>query len=146
MQRHFHLSVLEQLAVTLVGVDLVLFQQTRDAARQRLDDLVLALLHLGHVHRGVLHLDPVSGKQMLQIVVVVGRVQQRFRRDAADVEAGAAQRGFAVRAEPLIHAGGLEAELSAADRRDVSAGPRADDDNIVFLHWISLLTALISDM
>ena len=44
------------------------------------------------------------------------RVEQRLGRDAADVEAGAAERLAA------LGAGGLEAELRGADRGDIAAG------------------------
>ena len=54
-------------------------------------------------------------------------LEQRLGRNAAPVEAGAAERRRA-----LDH-GGLEAQLRGADRGDVAAGPGADDDDVVFV-------------
>ena len=54
----------------------------------------------------------------------LGRAQQRLGRDAAPVEADPTE-------VLALDAGGLEAELRAADRRDVAAGAGADHDDIV---------------
>ena len=56
---------------------------------------------------------------------IFGRVEHRLRRDAADVEAGAAQRlaPFGAR--------GLEAQLRRPDRRDIAAGAGTDDKDVV---------------
>ena len=52
-----------------------------------------------------------------------GGMDQRFRRDAADVEAGSAKPvGF--------DEDRVEAELAGADRRDIAAGAAADDENL----------------
>ena len=52
-------------------------------------------------------------------------VQQRLGRDAADIEAGAAERAA------LLDAGHLEPELGRLDRGHVAARPAADDHQIV---------------
>src|SRR3546814_16440637 len=52
-------------------------------------------------------------------------VQHRLGRDAADIEAGAAQR------LPAFGAGGLEAKLRGADRRDIAARTGADHQNVI---------------
>src|SRR6185312_1747830 len=57
-----------------------------------------------------------------------GGVQQRLRRDAADVEAGAAE------GRHLLDHRGFQAELHRADRADIAAGAGADDDEIVGHH------------
>src|SRR5205814_5021256 len=51
--------------------------------------------------------------------------------DAADVEAGAAQR------RPLLDAGDFEAELGGADGGDVAAGAGPDHDQVVALRHAS---------
>ncbi len=51
-------------------------------------------------------------------------MQQRLGRDAADVEAGAAEGGA------LLDAGHLQAELGGADGADIAAGAGADDDDV----------------
>ena len=60
---------------------------------------------------------------VLQVVEDLGRAQQRLGRDAAPVEADAAQ-------VVALHDRRLEAELGGADGRDVAAGPGADDDDV----------------
>ena len=57
-----------------------------------------------------------------------GSVQQRLRRHASDIEAGAAERGV------LLDHGDLHAELRRAYRADISARTSADDDEIVSGH------------
>ena len=59
------------------------------------------------------------------------RVEQRLGRDAADVEAGAAERLAA------LGAGGLEPKLRSADRGDIAARAGADhqDVEIVISHF-----------
>ena len=58
------------------------------------------------------------------------RVQQRLGRDAADAQAGAAQRGLAVLAERRVDAGGLQAQLRGADRGVIAGRAGADDDDV----------------
>src|SRR4029077_9289039 len=60
---------------------------------------------------------------VLHVMENLGRAQQRLGRDAAPVQADAAEIGF------LDHRG-LEAELGCTDRRDISAGTGADDDDV----------------
>ena len=54
-----------------------------------------------------LDLDAHAGEAVARLLEALGRVQQRLRRDAADVEAGAAVR------RPLLDDGDLHAELAA---------------------------------
>src|SRR6202023_2009234 len=54
--------------------------------------------------------------------------KQRLARNAADVQTSAAE--FLV----LFDNGGLKAKLPGADRGDVAARPRTDDNNIKFVH------------
>ena len=65
----------------------------------------------------------------------LGGVQQRLGRDAADVEAGAAQRLAA------LDAGGLQPQLGGADRRHIAAGTGADHDQVEvsLCHFISFV-------
>ena len=84
---------------------------------QRFDHLVLALQHRRQIEPQTVDRDAVVGELVARLLVVVRGLQQRLRRDAADVEAGAAE------GRPLLDAGGLQAELGGTDRRDVAAGP-----------------------
>ena len=104
---HLHLVLLEKVADA--GVELF-----RDAARA--------------FHHGVdVIADPVGLKpEFLGPVHQVkdfGRPQQRLRRDAAPVQANAAQM-FA------LNDCGLQPQLRRADRRDIAPRPRADHDHI----------------
>jgi len=69
-------------------------------------------------------LDAVLGRRVLGFGVFFRRLQQRLRRDAADVEAGAAE------PDVLLDAGDVHAELRGADGADVAGGAAADDDEI----------------
>src|SRR5258708_27484018 len=60
---------------------------------------------------------------MLHVVIDLGRAQQRLGRDAAPVQADAAEIGF-------FHDRGLETKLRRTDRGDIAAGPGADDDDV----------------
>lgn len=60
--------------------------------------------------------------------VVFGGVQQGLGRDAADIQAGAAQGGA------FIDEGDLEAELGGAEGANVAAGAGADDDEVEGRH------------
>ena len=64
--------------------------------------------------------DAVIGEAVRQVVELLRRIEQRLRRNAADVEAGAAERGLAVLADERIDARGLQAQLRGADRGDDS--------------------------
>src|SRR3569833_2893941 len=61
---------------------------------------------------------------MGQVMVDLGGPEQRLGRDAAPVEADAAEL-------LALDDGGLEAELRRPDSRDIAAGPRTEDDEIV---------------
>src|SRR5437868_1021383 len=64
------------------------------------------------------------GKGMRRLLEFLRRLQQRLRRDAANIEASAA--------EPIaiLDAGDAHAELRRADRGDIPAGTAADDDDV----------------
>jgi hypothetical protein len=89
--------------------------------------LVLALQHRCEVETDAAHLDAVLGEAGFRFLVEVRRLQQRLRRDAADVEAGTAQR------RPLFDACRAQAQLRRTDGRHVAAWPGADHHHIVLL-------------
>jgi hypothetical protein len=66
-------------------------------------------------------------------MVLLGGFQQGFGRNAAHVQAGAAQRRVVLEVDPFFYAGGFQTELRAANRRHVAGGTAADDDYIVSL-------------
>ena len=77
------------------------------------------------IELGRLDDDAERGEAMRRLVEHFGGVEQRLRRDAADVEAGAAE------ASSLFRHGDFHPELRGADRADIAAGAGADDDEIV---------------
>ena len=115
---------------------LVLLEQVQDAVVVLFDHGVLAAEHLGHVDAQIRQPDAVVGEAVARMLEMLARLQQCFRRDAADVGAGAAGRWATLVVFPLIDAGGVEAELRGPDRGHVAARAAADDDDIKLLgHW-----------
>src|SRR6185312_1775374 len=104
--------------------DLVLVEQEFDALGEVGDDLVLAAHHRRQIDGGAIDLDSVRREPVRRLLVEVRGLQQRLRRDAADIEAGAAERAA------LLHAGRLKPKLRRADGADIAAGSAADDDEV----------------
>src|SRR5208282_289266 len=110
--------------------DLVLLEQVDDAVVVLADHFFLAREHAREVDGEPLDLDAVLGEAVAGMLVILRRLQQGFRRDAADVGAGSAGRRLAVGGGPVVDAGGPEAELGGAYGGDVAARSGADDDDI----------------
>ena len=68
--------------------------------------------------------DAVLGEIVARLLEQVRGLQQRLGRDAADIEAGAAE------GRALLDHGHLHAELGGADRRHIAARPGADHDEV----------------
>src|SRR5690606_3865507 len=134
----FHLLAGQQLAVAFEHGDAVGLHQGGDAAGEVFDDLVLAADHGRHVHLHVTGADAVNLEALLRLVGRVRAVKQSLGRDAADVQAGAAQGQLAFLADVLFDQGGLLAQLSRANGCDVAAGARANHYDVEFLaHSVS---------
>jgi len=118
-------------------VDFVRLEQRRDAAGELRDDFVLAREHLRRVHARIADADAVRGKRVLQFVKLLGGIQQRLGRNAADIQASAAQCRTALGAGALVDAHHAQAQLRGANRRHITARPAADDDDIVTVHGFS---------
>ena len=110
--------------VALDPVDLVLLHEELEALRVFCDDLVLAVEDGGIIDPGIVDFDALFGG-MHEAVPHFRGVQQRLGRDAADVQTRAAQLGI------LLDEGGLETVLAGAEGSAVSAGPTADNDQVV---------------
>ena len=116
-------AVVGDRAVALDVLDLVLLEQARDAARERLDHLLPALHDLREV-------DAALGDGDAEVVGLVdlgehvGDAQDGLGGDAGVVEAAASD-------DVALDHGGLHPELGCADGGDVATGPRADDDAVV---------------
>ena len=115
-----------ELALAHHDRDLVLLHQVRDALVELLGDRAAARDDLGDVERRLVVAEAV-GVGVLHVVEHLGRAQQRLGRDAAPVEADAAE-------QLALDDRGLEPELRGADRGDIAAGPGAEDDEVV---WVS---------
>ena len=110
---------------TLDPDDLVLLEQRSHALGEAADDAVLPRHHRAEVELDAAHVDAVRAEPVACLVKELARVEQRLRRDAADVEARAAERFV------LLDTRDAHAELRGPDGRHVAARPRADDDEVV---------------
>ncbi|MCY1533814.1 hypothetical protein D9M68_691620 [compost metagenome] len=114
-------------------------EQGGDAAGQVLDDVGLALDHRRNVDGDAFGFDAVDLKGFLGFVVLVGAVQQRLGRNAADVQAGAAESDLAFLADVLLDTSGLQAELGGTDGGNVTAGAGTNHNHVEFLTHIQSL-------
>ena len=117
------LALAGELADAHVDGDLVLLHQAGDAAVELAGDPAAALDHLGEVEPRLARRQAVS-LRMLDLVEHLGRPEQRLGRDAAPVEADAAE-------ALALDDRRLQAQLRATDRRDIAARARAQDDEVV---------------
>jgi hypothetical protein len=107
--------------------DLVLLHDEGDAGRETGDGVGFLFQHVVEVELEARHLDAEAGEILGGGLVEFGGMQHRFRGDAADIEAGAAE------LVALFDEGDLEAKLAAARGAVVAAGAGADDDDVVAL-------------
>ncbi len=91
------------------------------------DDLRLALLHDGPIHRRIAYVLDAELGGIPEMVEDLGAVEQGLRRDAADVQARSAELVV------LLDQGRFESVLAGADRRRVAGRSTADDGNVVDL-------------
>ena len=88
------LAAAEQAGRSLNRRDVVFLEQKRNAVGQAFDDAVLALEHRGQIEIDPAELDAVIAEAILGEVKELAGIEQRLARDAADVEAGAAERAL----------------------------------------------------
>jgi hypothetical protein len=131
-----------QLAEAVERAHLVRLEQRGDAAGELLHDAVLAGDHRGHVDRRLLEADAVLVEDMAHVPELAAGIQQRLGRDAADAQAGTAERRLAVLAQRGIDAGGLQAQLGGADRGVVAGRAGTDHDDIEILHFTHCTSSL----
>ena len=93
------------------------------------DDALLALLNVAPVQGDAGGIVQADLGAFLHVVVDFGVEQQSLGRDAADVEAGAAE--FVV----FLDECGLQSQLSGANGRGVSGRSAADDGYVVNRLW-----------
>ena len=97
--------------------------EAREAADELLDDAVLPAAQLVDVDLRRPEADAVRA-HLVRLVDHLGGVQQRLRRDAADVEADAAEH------RPALDQHHLLAEVGGAKRGRVAAGPGAEHEHL----------------
>ena len=122
---HLDLAGPDDAPSALKRVDLVFLEQERDALDVAIDALVLELHHGSEIELRLAELDAHLVEQVAGLFVALGRVQQRLRGNASDIEAGTAE------GVVLLHHRHLHAELGGADGADIAAGAGADDDEVV---------------
>ena len=93
-------------------------------------DLRLARQHIRPIDRETAHFKS-QFLGVLEMVVDVGMMQQDFRGDAADVQAGPAQIGI------FLDNNCLQAQFARANCRYVTTRAASNDCNIVFCHALS---------
>ena len=120
------------MAPSLDPVDLVFAKEELDAFGQTGHALVFLFHHLSQIKRGF-DLNPQVGEfRAHRRVVKFGGVQQGFGWHAADVQAGAAQRGAS------FYARGFQTQLARADRCVVATGATAKYHNVITAHGLLL--------
>jgi hypothetical protein len=106
-------------------VDLARARHAGDAAHELRHDAFLEFAQRVEIDRGRAVTDSVR-RHPLHFVHHEGRVQQRLRRNAADVEANAAERREALD-EDRLHP-----EIRGAESRGIAAGARAQHEHLAF--------------
>ena len=135
-----HTAGSKEPSMTAIAGDFVFFEQLADAARQAGDDPLFAAEHGRQVEFDARQFHAVLGEAYASLVVAFARFEQRLARDAADAQAGAAERFF------FFDAGDSQAELSAADGGHVAARPRADHEQVIrclFLWFVGHVIVLV---
>ena len=119
---HLHLALAGQHAGALEDGDLVLLHQEGDAARELARDFPRTLDDLFEIEAPFLGGEAVL-TEMPEQMRDFRRAQQRLGRDAAPVEADAAE-------QIALDHRGLHAQLRGANGGDIAARPAADDDHV----------------
>ena len=125
------LALAGELGLAVEDGDLVLLEQEADAAAQLLRHAAAALDHGRGIEAGVVG-GEAEARRVAHQLQHLGRAQQRLGRDAAPVEADAAQ----MLALDQRH---LHLQLRRADGRHVAAGTAADDDQVEALGQLNSL-------
>jgi hypothetical protein len=112
--------------LALDQVDLVVLEESGNAAAEALADLLATRLHGIPVDADALDLDPELGRRVGGLVVDLGGVEDRLRRHAGVVEAAPTR-------VVLLGHRRLQPELGRPHRGDVAAGSGADHDDVVLL-------------
>ncbi len=108
-------------------IDLVLLEQEFHALGQAVDGVILLTHHFLEVQRQLADLDAHIGEILVGFFIKLGRVQHRLGRNAAHIQAGAAQR------LARLDTGRLQTQLACADGAVIAAGAAADNHHIILI-------------
>ena len=122
---HLDFARRDDAAGTVKRVDLVLLEQKRDAVDVAVDVLLLVFEQRGKIDARLADLDAHLRKTVAGLFIELRGMQHRLGRNAADIEAGAAEGGV------FLDDGGFQPELRGTNGADIAAGAGADDDEVV---------------
>ena len=128
-RRDLDLAGGEHAADPDMGIDLVLLEQERHALDVAVDAFVLEFLHGGEIEHRLADADAHPGEGVAGLLEQLRGMEQGFRGNAPDIEAGAAE-GLV-----LLDHRHLHAELRRANGADIAAGAATDDGEIVGGHF-----------
>ncbi len=112
----------------VVDVDVVFLHQEVNALAGDVDDGLLSGNHFFHIdHRGRA-VNAMLGKAVNGVVVMFGRIQKRFGRNAAHIQAGSTQGRI------LLNNGGFHAQLRTANGANISTGTGTNNYDVVLHH------------
>ena len=109
--RHLDAIAREQLAAAFDAGDPAGLEHGLDTRRELLDDAALAKLHGFDVDAEPRDVNAVGLKLRVRAVIELGGFEQRFRRNAPDVQAGTAEEALAFLVLPVVDARDRETEL-----------------------------------
>ena len=133
-----HLRPGQQLTAAAQPVHAVGPEQGLDSARQFLHHPVLAGNHGSDIVRQLAGDNAMPGGTVTNLFIERRTFQQRLGRNAADVQAGAAEHRLSLLAEPVVHAGSPETKLCTADSGNITSRPGTDDDCVITVHLRSV--------
>ena len=110
--------------------DLGRLEQSRNSACQLPDDARPPLLHGGNIHLDAAGLDAVFLELVFGAVIELRRFKQGFGRDAAGIQAGAAERVLSIPVLPFIDARDRLTVLGCTNCGDVTSRAGADDNYV----------------
>ncbi len=102
--------------------------QAGETAHDAVDDAAAVRLHLVEVERDAVDPDAERRQALARLVERMRRLHHRLRRDAPDVQAGAADAAE----QPLLDAHDRRAELDGADRCWIAARTGPENREIAF--------------
>ena len=123
-----HLAGLHEASEAAHDLDVTFLEQSADAHIELRDDLILIREHRRDIESDLLGTNQAVLLAVQGVLVDFGGMEESLGRDAADVEAGAAE-GIV-----LFHESHLETELAGLDGGDIATGTGTDYDEIELRH------------